>query len=135
MHATHHVEEDVEGVRLPRVRRDEADEGDEVERGGLDQDRGFFRKTERLARVANRVLAHPDAVGDQHCNARGARSINARMGRDGEKKGRTRAESVDGDGRAEERLADLLLLLNEDRVTFGEPREALDGRDTSSCTR
>jgi len=57
------------------------------------------------------------------------------MGRDGEKKGRTRAESVDGDGRAEERLADLLLLLNEDRVTFGEPREALDGRDTSSCTR
>ena len=46
---------------------------------------------------------------------------------------RTRAEAVDGDGRAEERLGDLLLLGNEDRVTLGEPGEALNGCDTSSC--
>lgn len=51
------------------------------------------------------------------------------------KKGRTRAQSVHGDGRAEERLGDLLLLSNEDRVTLGKPGEALDGRDTSSCIR
>lgn len=64
---THHVEEDVEGVGLPRVSGDEADKSDEVDSGGLDNDRSFFRKAEVLARVANRVLAHPDAISDQHC--------------------------------------------------------------------
>ena len=64
---THHVEEDVEGVGLPRVSGDEADKSDEVDSGGLHNDRSFFRKAEVLARVANRVLAHPDAISDQHC--------------------------------------------------------------------
>jgi hypothetical protein len=52
----------------------------------------------------------------------------------GEKERRTRAESVHGDGRAEERLADLLQLRNEDRVTARELGEAMDGRNTSSYT-
>ena len=65
---THHVEEDVEGIRLGRVRRDDTDEGDEVDPGRLDNDRSLLCKTECPARVADRVLAHPDAVGDQHCS-------------------------------------------------------------------
>ena len=58
------------------------------------------------------------------------------MGKEGgESRTRTRAQSVHGDGRAEERFGDLLLLRDEDRVALGEPGETLDGRDTSSCIR
>ena len=65
---THHVEEDVESVRVPCVGRDEADKGDKVDPGRLDNDCSFFRKTERPARVTHRGLAHPDAKGDEHCS-------------------------------------------------------------------
>lgn len=64
---SHHVEENVEGIVLLRVGCDEADKSDEVESGRLDNDRSFFRKAEILAGVTNRVLAHPDAISDQHC--------------------------------------------------------------------
>ena len=111
---THHVEEDIEGVRLPRVRRDKADKSDEVDSGGLDHDRSFFRKAERPARVTDRVLAHPDTVGDQHCMKQKSKSTHEWDAKGGSKGGRTRAESVNGDSRAEERFGDLLLLRNED---------------------
>jgi hypothetical protein len=46
---------------------------------------------------------------------------------------RTCAEAVDGSGGAEERLANPLLLQDEDRVALREAREAVDGGDAGTC--
>jgi hypothetical protein len=46
---------------------------------------------------------------------------------------RTCAESIHSNSRAEERLCDPLLLLDEDAIALSEARQALNGCDTSTC--
>jgi hypothetical protein len=64
----HHVEEDVEGVVLGRIGREDEYERDRVDCPGLGHDRSFLCETEGPARAARRVLPHPETVGDQHYN-------------------------------------------------------------------
>lgn len=78
---THHIKEDVEAVRAGRVGGDDQDDGDRVDGTRLGHDPGFPRETERLARVAHRALAGPEAISDEHCgmarvsDERGAREL------------------------------------------------------------
>jgi len=104
-----HVEEDIEAVRLGGVGRDDEDHRNRVDRAGLGDDPRFLREADRLACIAHSALARPETIGDEQC-----------------------AEAIYGSGRAEERLCDLLLLLDEDRVTFGELSKALNGRDAGT---
>ena len=67
--AAHHVEENVEAVRLGRVSRDDENKSDRVDCARLSNDRGFPRKTEGLARIAHSGLACPLAIGDEHYSA------------------------------------------------------------------
>lgn len=64
--AAHYIEENVKAVRLGRVRGDEENKRDRVDRARLGHDRGLPRETEGLARVAQSGLARPQAIGDEH---------------------------------------------------------------------
>jgi hypothetical protein len=65
----HHIEENVKAVGMGRISRDDDDESDRVDRSRFGYDSSFLRETKRLARVVHGVLACPETVGNQHCNA------------------------------------------------------------------
>ena len=65
----HHIEENVKAVGIGRIRRDDDDEIGRVDRSRFAYDSSFPRETKCLARVAHGVLACPETVGNQHCNA------------------------------------------------------------------
>jgi hypothetical protein len=77
---THHVEEYVEAVRLSGVSRDDEDDGDGVDCARLGHDPRFPREAKRLARVTNRALAGPEAIGDEHYYIEMSTMSDMRMG-------------------------------------------------------